>query len=115
VALDDGSPAYDELNFSPSGEWAAYTFRGYRDGGTFDDETHPPHVSVQRHGDRLALDVVVPLARFPAGHRRAAFRLALTAVVEEVDGRVSYWALHHPPGEPDFHHPSAFVLRLAAC
>jgi hypothetical protein len=33
-------------------------------------------------------------------------------VVEEKDGLLSYWALNHPPGKPDFHHPDAFVLEL---
>ncbi|MGD2056793.1 MAG: hypothetical protein PVJ15_08295, partial [Gammaproteobacteria bacterium] len=26
-------PGYREFNFSPSGEWAAYAFQGYRQGG----------------------------------------------------------------------------------
>jgi hypothetical protein len=33
-------------------------------------------------------------------------------VIEEVSGVFSYWALNHPPGEPDFHHPDAFALEL---
>ena len=32
--------------------------------------------------------------------------------IEEQDGRKSYWALAHPPGKPDFHHPDCFVLDL---
>src|SRR3546814_3736372 len=32
-------------------------------------------------------------------------KLALSAVIEELDGTKSYWALAHPPGKPDFHHP----------
>ena len=39
-------------------------------------------------------------------------RLALSAVVEADDGTLSYWALRHPPGRPDFHHADGFVLRL---
>jgi hypothetical protein len=41
-------------------------------------------------------------------------RLALAAVVEEDDGRLSYWALQHAPGNPDFHHPECFTLELRA-
>ena len=37
---------------------------------------------------------------------------AISAVIEEADGTKSYWALAHPPGEPDFHHPDCFVLDL---
>lgn len=29
-----------------------------------------------------------------------------------LDGGRAYWALHHPPGQPDFHHPPGFALRL---
>ena len=34
------------------------------------------------------------------------------AVVEETDGRLSYWALTHPAERPDFHHRDGFVLVL---
>jgi hypothetical protein len=39
---------------------------------------------------------------------------AITAVIEEADGTKSYWALNHPPGKPDFHHPDCFALELPA-
>jgi hypothetical protein len=39
-------------------------------------------------------------------------QLALSAVVEDEQGLLSYWALKHPPGRPDFHHPDAFALEL---
>ena len=46
---------------------------------------------------------------------RGAHRLkiALAAVIEDRDGRLSYWALRHAPGKPDFHHPSAFALEVS--
>ena len=37
----DGSPAYHEFNFSPSGEWAAYAFSGYREGALRDENVRP--------------------------------------------------------------------------
>jgi hypothetical protein len=40
--------------------------------------------------------------------------VGLSAVIEEVDGSKSYWALRHPPGQPDFHHRDCFALRLEA-
>ncbi len=40
--------------------------------------------------------------------------IALSAVIEETDGTKSYWALRHPPGPPDFHHPDCFALTLEA-
>ena len=40
--------------------------------------------------------------------------LAVSAVIEETDGTKSFWALRHPPGPPDFHHPDCFALTLPA-
>ena len=36
----------------------------------------------------------------------------LSAVIETIDGAISYWALAHPAEKPDFHHPDSFVLTL---
>ena len=37
-----------------------------------------------------------------------------TAILEEVDGTKSYWALAHPVGEkPDFHAADCFAATLA--
>jgi hypothetical protein len=37
----------------------------------------------------------------------------LSAVVEEENGTLSYWALKHPRDKPDFHCPDGFVFELA--
>lgn len=99
------SPAYHEFNFSPSGEWAAYAFARYRDGAPLLDELLDPRISVRRTEERLELDALLRV-------ERAALSLALAAVVEDADGALSYWALKHPPGKPDFHHRDAFALEL---
>jgi hypothetical protein len=94
--------AYWELNFSPSGEWAAYRFDGYRTGMIAAMEV--AHRRLQAREGELAVEV----AGLPAG----AWALGLSAVIEEVDGAKSYWALAHPPGRPDFHHQDCFALQL---
>jgi len=105
-------PAYDELNLSPSGEWAAFAFRAYRDGGPLDDGALAPRLTIQRESDRLVLDALIGLDRLSSDYVRAPLRVALSAVIEAADGTLSYWALRHPPGRPDFHHADAFALRL---
>jgi hypothetical protein len=40
------------------------------------------------------------------------WQLNLSAILEEKDGSRSYWALAHPPGDPDFHDPDCFTLDL---
>ena len=101
-------PGYREFNFSPSGEWAVYAFRGYREGGELDVEP-APGIAVQRKGDRLELYAQIRADILPPGR---PLRLALSAVVEDADGTLSYWALRHLPGKPDFHHTDAFALQL---
>jgi hypothetical protein len=106
-----GDPRYCEFNFSPSGEWAAYTFRRYRDGTPLAQDV-APCIAVRRMGDRLELDAVIQLDCLPPAQLRARVQLALCAVVEDEQGMLSYWALTHPPSRPDFHHPDAFTLEL---
>ena len=101
-------PGYREYNFSPSGEWAAYAFRNYRQAEAAADESAPV-IRVHRSAQHLALEAEVSL-ELPPVHR--SIRLGLSAVVEAVDGGLSYWALRHPPGKPDFHHTDAFALQL---
>ena len=99
-------PAYQEFNFSPSGEWAVYAFRGYRDGGE-PRAALAPGIAVRRSRDRLELDAGIRPECLPPG---PSLRLGLSAVVEDAHGVLSYWALRHPPGKPDFHHTEAFAL-----
>lgn len=103
IATDD-SMVYVELNFSPSGQWAAYRFHSYRQG--MEELAAAPRLRVDRSERQLKLQAAV---RMPLG---APLRVGLSAVVEDEAGRVSYWALHHPPGRPDFHHPESLSLSL---
>ncbi|HEX4268670.1 MAG TPA: DOMON-like domain-containing protein [Steroidobacteraceae bacterium] len=116
VGLCD-SPGYLELNFSPSGQWAAYRFDSYRQGMAPALE-EAPQLAIQQRAARLELQAEVRLgggllAMGPgSGASRPRLRLALSTVVEDREGRLSYWALRHPPGRPDFHHPEGFSLEL---
>ena len=105
-------PAYHELNFAPSGEWAGYAFRSYREVTGLADEALAPRIEVRRAGDRLELDASVALDRLARSYARAPLRLGLSAVIEDQEGALSYWSLRHPAGRPDFHHADALALRL---
>ena len=107
-----GKPDYYEFNLSPSCEWAAYAFRGYRAGGPIEDDELDPNISVRLDAGRLDLIAFISLNRLPIIHSGSILRLGLSAVIEDSNGRLSYWALKHPPGKPDFHHPDAFALEL---
>ena len=111
VAQVDASP-YDELNFSPSGEWAAYRFSSYREIAGLADEALAPPISVRTTERTLELETAIDLDRLSPGYGRAALQLGLAAVVEQNDATLSYWSLHHPAGKPDFHHASTRTLRI---
>jgi len=107
-----GKPGYHEFNYAPSGEWCAYAFAKYREGGALADEALQPNIAVRSHAGRLELDASIPLERLSALHPHASLALALSAVVEDEHGALSWWALRHAPGKPDFHHPDSFALEL---
>ena len=101
-------PDYREFNFSPSGEWAVYAFRDYRDAEVLENEI-APGIVVRKTINRLELDAEICRDFLPQGR---PLRVGLSAVLEDADGVLSYWALRHPPGKPDFHHTDAFALQL---
>ncbi len=108
--------AYYEFNFSPSTQWAAYGFGGYRSGMRAARETGAPRFEVESSAEPYRLRVSLDLDRLPGLPSGGAWRLGLSAVMEETSGRQSYWALAHPPGKADFHHLDCFALELpAAC
>ena len=96
-------PGYFEYNFAPSTAWAAYRFDEYR-AGMRDADVTPPRIATRIAPGRFDLDVELAL--------RGEGALGLSAVIEETSGAKSWWALAHPPGAPDFHHPDCFALPL---
>lgn len=107
-----GGEGYYELNFSPSGEWAAYAFSGYRQGTSLVDEALDPQIAVESRDGRLDLYALVDLPRLAPAYARGRLRLGLAVIIAEDTGGTSYWALKHAPGKPDFHHRDAFALEL---
>jgi hypothetical protein len=104
--------AYYEFNFAPSTQWAAYRFDGYRTGMRAVGEIDAPRIEVQANDAGLELRVVLDLARLPDLPAGSSWRVGLSAVIEDANGRKSYWALAHPPGKPDFHHGNCFALQV---
>jgi hypothetical protein len=100
---DEGS-RYREFNLSPSGGWAAYDFDDHRSG------MKPASASVEiesyiiNNGLRL-------VAKIKSEFRNPA-HIGLTAVIEETDGLLRYWATAFGAGEPDFHAAATRSLLL---
>jgi len=107
---DAAGEAYYEFNLAPSTQWAAYSFDRYRSGMRVATEIEPPQIVGQSTPDRYTLRAALAL---PDRQRNRSLRLGFSAVIEEKNGNKSFWALAHPPGQPDFHHSDGFVLELA--
>ena len=104
--------AYFEFNFSPSTQWAAYAFDSHRQGRRDLPQAVEPRIDREPAASTSAqyrLHAEVHFSEIPP----AALRTGLSAIIEEMDGTKSYWALAHPLGEePDFHDPACFALEL---
>ena len=100
--------SYAEFNFAPSGGWAAYAFEDYRQEPR-DLDVREPAILFGRSEREMMLTVELEL---PADFERTAAPLALSAVIEDLEGAKSYWALAHPDGMPDFHAVDCFVAKL---
>jgi hypothetical protein len=112
VAAAD-APGYYEFNFSPSLDGAIYKFSAYREGMSPTEFGKAPKISVRRGDEALELQSVVRLGHLADLRDAHHLRIALAAVIEDENGGLSYWALRHPPGKPDFHHPNAFAMTIA--
>jgi hypothetical protein len=108
------APCYHEFNFSPSLNWAIYRFGDYREGMSPADMGRAPEISVRRGDDRLELKAAVRLGHLADLRDVRHLRIALAAVIEDDNGRLSFWGLRHAPGKPDFHHPNGFALEVAS-
>ena len=112
VFVKGSGDAYYEFNFSPSRRWAAYRFDAYRQAMAQLKLSSPPAVHVESLPGSLTLEAVVDLKGLDHADPGSQKRLGLAAVIEQRSGSLSYWALHHPPGKADFHHPDGFALAL---
>ena len=106
---DAAGEGYYEFNLAPSTQWAAYRFDRYRTGMRPAGEIEPPQIVVESAADRYTLRAVLSL---PTGRGGQSLQLGITAVIEESNGNISFWALKHPADRPDFHHADGFALEI---
>jgi hypothetical protein len=107
-----GSPLYIEYNFSPSGEWATYAFVGYKEAVPLPKDGPAPSLRMLKTPTALELEAVVYPQQINPELAGADLSFAISAIIEDRDGALSYWALAHPLSQPDFHHAQSFVLTL---
>jgi hypothetical protein len=102
---------YYEFNLSPSTAWATYHFAGPRQDMRPAVEIPAPRIETMAEAAAFQLGAIVdlPLGEFPIDR---AWRVGLTAVIEDTHRAKAYWALAHPPGAADFHSPEGRTLEL---
>lgn len=108
---EPGESRYYEFNFSPSRDWAAYSFADTRTTQAELALPAAPEIYLDASETHFAVEASVSL---PELLRGPAFDGAVSAVIGENSGMNSYWALHHSnPRKPDFHHSDCFVADLS--
>jgi len=109
-----GDPAYREFNFSPSRQWAMYGFSAYREREAPGLAQAAPAPSIEFVSEAGGWMLQARIARTALPRAAAAqIELGLAVVLETEQGSLSYWALRHADGQPDFHRRETFVLRLS--
>ena len=103
---------YYEFNFSPSMQWAAYEFAGYRSGMRVATAIQAPSITVDSQAAHFTLLTRLELGQIKLP-REGKWHLGLSAVIEDRNGQKSYWALAHPPGKPDFHRADCFMHEFS--
>lgn len=96
------SPAYFELNLTPSGDWAWYAFDDYRKGmrkPSLASGDEPRIIRVQRNETSVDLEAFVPIRCFES----LALDSHWPAAVLDRSDEPTYWALTHRGPAPDFH------------
>ena len=107
-----GSEAYFEFNLSPSGDWASYRFDSYRTGMRNAHIVGRPDPDVWLEAGIRYQYATFDLTGDPELDPSLGWDIGLSAVIEEIDGTKSYWALSHGAGPPDFHNPACFAYHL---
>lgn len=103
-----GQAGYHEFNFSPAGAWAAYRFSGFRQGMADLPLSGPPALRIDQGPGQLTVECRLPPDALPGEE----FRVGLTAILEDREGVLHFWALSHPAARPEFHDQRGFVLHL---
>lgn len=105
-----GGESYAEFNLSPSERWNAYDFETYRAGMRERSLPREPECTLRQGSTFAIFDAAIPAAGLPEGD----CALGLSVVIEETGGTISYWALAHSEGKPDFHADACFAAALPA-
>jgi hypothetical protein len=104
------SPRYWEFNLSPAGDWNVYRFTAYRQGMEEEPAITALPLTVQRESDSLSLALELDLDAIVRANQ--PLEVAVSAVIKQRNGEVTYWALTHRGPQADFHCRDRFIIAL---
>ena len=94
--------AYVEINLAPGGGWNTYRFDDYRAGMRVSNDLDVTRI--QGASPNFSAEIKLPGVAFPD-----ELCLGISAVLENIDGDLTYYALGHG-AVPDFHDRTQHVL-----
>ncbi|MEH2077072.1 MAG: DOMON-like domain-containing protein [Nostoc sp.] len=104
------SARYWELNLSPVGHWNVYRLDGYRQGMQEETAFENLPFNIQNQTDVLIVGLDIDLDKIMSVQQ--AIEVAITTVIKDRNGEVTYWALTHLGAEADFHLRDSFIIHL---
>jgi len=99
---------YLEFNFSPSKEWCGFSFQSYRVGRSDLRDLVFSSFNVTRKESMVSIHAQFEIPETLSNFENSEHRAALTAVIEDTDGQITYWADTHRSDVPDFHNNQSF-------
>ena len=101
---------YWEFNLSPAGHWNVFRFLKYRHEIAEEMAFQNLPMKVSRSDNELQLNLEINLDSIIAPEQ--SLDIGITAVIEDRQKNLSYWALTHPKPEADFHNRDSFIINL---
>ena len=105
-----GTNEYWEFNLSPSRNWNVFHFLDYRLNIVEEKAFNSLTFNVSQDQESLSIEINFNLDIL--GIVEQGLDIAITSVVKNKDGQLSYWALTHPPMQADFHHQDGFIIDV---
>jgi hypothetical protein len=104
------STQYWEFNLSPAGHWNVYRFLNYRQNLVEETAFDSLPFQVLQENETLQLKLEINLPKIILLEQ--SFEVGISSVIENEQGKLSYWALTHSAEEADFHQRDSFALYL---
>lgn len=104
------APRYWEFNLSPGGHWNVYRFADYRE--AMQEEPAIATLPFRFEARRDALDLTLECSLDRIIGIDQPLEVGISAVIQHMEGRTSFWALTHPGPHPDFHRRDSFIVEL---